>query len=332
MKNILRLLGIMKPHRVGLALGSGGAKGIAHIAVIEHLESLGIPVHCIAGSSIGAMVGAIYAAGGMARLKEDLRRITTRELLTYFDPVFPRSGLIEGRRLKEYLSLYIPRGTKIEDLSIPLGIIATDLSTGKPVVFRSGSVVDAVRASISIPGVFEPVCFNDTALVDGGVANPLPIDIVKGMGASLVVAVNLHPSLKEGLLRRKTRKADYPEINSEDISPSKKQADLSGLLVEKTSGWKWLRSVEQWIGSGAEKRRDEGLPNIFEVLSQSIDIMELVNTRAMITYNPPTVLIEPAVLDIPTLDFKRAGEIMDKGAAAAKDATAALTRRVKNRL
>ncbi len=331
MKNLLRLLGIVKPHRVGLALGSGGAKGIAHIAVIDHLESLGIPVDCIAGSSIGAMVGAIYAAGGMTRLKEDLRRITTRELLTYFDPVFPRSGLIEGRRLKEYLALYIPRGMKIEDLPIPLGIAATDLFTGTPVVFRSGSIVDAVRASISIPGVFEPVSFNDTVLVDGGVANPLPIDIVKGMGASLVVAVNLHPSLKEGLLKRKPRRAGYPELNSGDIVPAKKQADLSGLLAEKASGWKWLKSVDQWIG-GTEKRRDAGLPNIFEVLAQSIDIMELVNTRSMIAYHPPTVLIEPDVVDVPTLDFKRAGAIMEKGAAAAQAATAALTRKVKNRL
>ncbi|TAL33749.1 MAG: hypothetical protein EPN93_13360 [Spirochaetes bacterium] len=331
MKNLLRILGIMKSHRVGLALGSGGAKGIAHIAVIEYLESLGIPVHFIAGSSIGAMVGAIYAAGGMGKFKQDLLKVSARELLGYFDPVFPRSGLIEGNRIKEYLSRYIPRGTTFQDLRIPLGITATDLAAGKPMVFQSGNVIDAIRASISIPGVFEPVCHGETILVDGGVANPLPIDIVKDMGATLVVAVNLHPFLKPGFLKSRLRASDYTPIDASGVRAAGKRPDLSAGLAEKARGWKWLQSVEKWLGEGKEKA-GPCLPNIFEVLAQSLDIMELVNTRSMIAYNPPAVLIEPELMSLGMLDFTRARDTLERGTQAALKTEGALKRRIKAKL
>ena len=200
---MLRLLNIFKNKKVGLALGSGGSKGMAHIAVIEYLEALGIQVRMISGASIGAVIGAVYAAGSLPQLKKDLQRMQRREMMSYFDIVFPKSGLLEGKRIVEFLKKYISEKATFDDLRIPLGVVATDLYNGQPVVLKSGRVLDAVRASISIPGVFVPVSYNETLLVDGGVANPLPIDVVRGMGANITIAVNLHPTVQTKIMRKK---------------------------------------------------------------------------------------------------------------------------------
>ena len=154
---MLDVFKFFKKKKVGLVLGSGGSKGIAHIAVIEYLESLEIPVSLISGSSIGALIAAVYASGSIQELKRDVMKMNRREVRSYFDPVFPFSGLMEGRKLKEFLARYIPVDAKIEDLRIPIGVVATDLYSGNAVVLRTGNVIDAVRASISIPGVFVPV-------------------------------------------------------------------------------------------------------------------------------------------------------------------------------
>ena len=158
---ILRVFG---KQRVGVALGSGGSKGIAHISVLEFIDSLGIPVHMISGSSIGAFVGAIYSVGALKKLKEDLLKMKRLEMLPYFDPVFPKSGILGGKKVMEFMRRYIPVDTRIENMQIPLGVVATDLGTGRAVVFKSGNLLDALRASISIPGIFEPVRYRDRVL------------------------------------------------------------------------------------------------------------------------------------------------------------------------
>ena len=196
MSNPLKFFG---NRTVGLALGSGGAKGLSHIAVVEYLRSMEIPIHMIAGSSIGAVVGAIYCVGALDRFKQDILKLTLREMLKYMDPVVPRSGLIEGKGFVKFLERYVPPAALLEELEVPLAVVATDYATGAPVVFRSGNVLEALRASVSIPGVLVPVRYRDTLLVDGGVSIPLPISVVRGMGAGLTIAVNLHPLRKRGL-------------------------------------------------------------------------------------------------------------------------------------
>lgn len=328
---MFRFLNFLRNRKVGLVLGSGGSKGIAHIAVIEYLESLGIPVHMLAGASIGAAVGAVYASGGLGRLKKDLLTMKTRDLLAYFDPVFPRSGLLEGKRVLEYLKRYISDSARIEELSIPLAIIATDLITGKELVFKSGNVIEAVRASISIPGVFEPVKYRDTVLVDGGVANPLPVDVIKEMGADFTIAVNLHPAVGGEKIRKKIIK------NREDVDSS--QLELVGkgergisFLQSMGKGGDWLKSMERWLGERKKEKTERSLPNIFEVISQSIDIMGYMNTLLMLKYNPPTVLIEPNLLDFASLDFTQAQRALDEGTAACTRVRRALLNRVKKRI
>lgn len=320
MTNPLKFFG---NHTVGLALGSGGAKGLSHIAVIEYLESMEIPIHMIAGSSIGSVVGAVYCAGALDRFKQDIRNFTLREMLRYMDPVMPRSGLIEGKGFVKFMERYISPAMQIEELTVPLAVVATDYATGAPVVFRSGSVLEALRASVSIPGVLMPVRYRDTLLVDGGVSIPLPVSVVRGMGAGLTIAVNLHPGLKKRGLRHLVKaQMDAPApVHPEDVEIIKAGAPSAG-------GSKWLRMLEQWLSSERGKGGKK-MPNIFDVIAQSVDIMEYMNTALILKYDSPTVLIEPNVTDVMTFNFADAGKIMYEGFMACSRVRGQLNRKIK---
>lgn len=178
----------MENPRIGLALGSGGARGFAHLGVIKVLKDEGIPIHLIAGSSMGALVGSFYGAGiDMDRLY----KLSTAFKRKYFlDFTVPKMGFIAGKKVKEFIKVFT-HGKNIEDLTIPLGIVATDLLTGEKVVFKNGPVADAVRASISIPGIFVPEKNNGRILVDGGVSDRVPVSVAKEMGADIVIAVDV---------------------------------------------------------------------------------------------------------------------------------------------
>lgn len=310
---------------VGLALGSGGAKGLAHLAVIEELESMGIPVQMIAGSSIGAVVGALYGCGSLQRFKEDILRLTFRDMLTYMDPVVPRSGLIDGKGVMKFLERYIPGDAAIEDLRIPLAVVATDYENGMPVIIRSGSVLEALRASISIPGVFVPVRYRETLLVDGGVSNPLPVNVVKRMGAGITVAVNLHPRIRKVGLRKYVKSKmprEGDEADSRDIELVS-QGGKSPLPLP-ASGAGWRRALEKWVRPAGR----EGMPNIFEVIARSVDIMEYVNTELLLKYNKPSVLIEPNVINASTLGFNEARSIINEGYLACARVRKSIVRRI----
>lgn len=314
--------------KVGLALGSGGAKGLSHIAVIEYLESMGIPIDMIAGSSIGAIIGALYAFGAMGKFKEDMLRFSNRELLSFMDPVMPRSGLIEGKGFVKFMQRYIPASAKIEDLKIPLAILSTDYINGESVVFRSGNLLEALRASVSIPGVIVPVRHGASLLIDGGVANPLPINIVRDMGAGLTIAVNLHPRLKKRGLRQYVATPAAATVGMADPksggqAESPQGAERKALLT----GASWIKAMEQWMRPGNRNGKTD-MPNIFEVIAGSVDIMEYVNTALLLKYNSPTVLIEPDVTDIQTLDFADAKKIIDEGHRACLLARKTLVRKV----
>ncbi|MEH7075073.1 patatin-like phospholipase family protein [Neobacillus drentensis] len=178
----------MEHPKIGLALGSGGARGFAHLGVIKALTDAGIPIHLIAGSSMGALVASFYGAGiEMGRLY----KLSTAFKRKYFlDFTVPKMGFISGKKVKEFIKVFT-HGKNIEDLSIPIGIVATDLLTGEKVVFKTGPVADAVRASISIPGIFVPEKFNGRILVDGGVSDRVPVSVAKEMGADIVIAVDV---------------------------------------------------------------------------------------------------------------------------------------------
>ncbi|NRD78763.1 patatin-like phospholipase family protein [Bacillus sp. BRMEA1] len=178
----------MEHPKIGLALGSGGARGFAHLGVIKVLRDNGIPIHLIAGSSMGALVASFYAAGIEI---ERLYKLSTAFKRKYFlDFTVPKMGFIGGKKVKEFVKVFT-HGKNIEDLSIPIGIVSTDLLTGEKVVFKTGPVANAVRASISIPGIFVPEKYNGRILVDGGVTDRVPISVAKEMGADIVIAVDV---------------------------------------------------------------------------------------------------------------------------------------------
>lgn len=182
-----------KRKKVGLALGSGAARGLAHIGVLRVLEQRGIPVDMIAGTSIGAFVGALYARGkGADEILEIARDIGTHRLSYLVDMSLPRTGLIKGKKLENKLAqLY--DGMDFNDLKLPFKCMATDIDTGKAVIMDKGLVWTAVRASISLPVILAVKKRDEKYLVDGGLVDPVPVDVVRKMGADIVIAVNVMP-------------------------------------------------------------------------------------------------------------------------------------------
>ncbi|PLR79178.1 esterase [Bacillus sp. V3-13] len=178
----------MRRPKIGVALGSGGARGFAHLGVLKVLKEEGIPVDLLAGSSMGAMVGCFFAAGLDIERLYKLSKAFKRKY--YLDFTVPKMGFISGKRVKELIRIFT-HGKNIEQLDIPVGVVATDLMAGEKVVFYSGPIADAVRASISIPGIFVPEKLNGRLLVDGGVIDRVPVSVVKEMGADLIIAVDV---------------------------------------------------------------------------------------------------------------------------------------------
>lgn len=180
----------MSRPKIGIALGAGGARGLAHIGVLKILVEEGIPIDFVAGCSIGSLIAVLFANGTDLGMIEELAKEIKRNQL--IDLTIPKKGLIVGDKVKELIRLLTHR-KNLEDLAIPTAVVATDLVTGRRVVFREGPIDVAVRASISIPGIFEPVHLGEQILVDGGVVDRIPISIIKEMGADITIGVNVVP-------------------------------------------------------------------------------------------------------------------------------------------
>jgi len=181
---------IIRP-KIGLVLGSGGARGIAHIGVLKVLEKNKIPIDYIAGVSAGAFVGAYYALNRKIEGFEKIcLNLTKKKILSFIDPINPKKALIAGDKIKEEIGRIL-ENKDFKDIKIPLTVVATDLENGQEVNIKKGNLADAVRASVGIPGIFYPARLNDKWLVDGGLINATPVDVVKEMGADLVIAVDL---------------------------------------------------------------------------------------------------------------------------------------------
>ncbi|KRG14147.1 esterase [Virgibacillus soli] len=171
--------------KIGLALGSGGARGFAHLGVLKILQEHSIPIDVIAGSSMGALVGCFYAFGH--NLEQLIRLSIAFQRNHYLDFTIPKMGFIEGKRIENLINLFM-HGKNLEELKIPVKVMTTDLQTGEKVEFSKGNIARIVRASIAIPGIFTPVKINGRLLVDGGVVDKIPISTVRKMGADIVLA------------------------------------------------------------------------------------------------------------------------------------------------
>ncbi len=188
-----------KPPRIGLALSGGGVRGLAHIGVLKVLTEAGIPISCVAGTSAGGLIGALFAAGisPQEMEAEALRMANPRRILPFLNRSLPFRGLLSGQKVSEYLESLLGDVT-FDQLSIPLAVVAVDLNTGQKVILREGRVADAVRATIALPGLLSPVERDGQLLVDGGLVDNLPADAARQMGAERVVAVDI--STDEGTI------------------------------------------------------------------------------------------------------------------------------------
>ena len=324
----------LKNRKVGLVLGSGGAKGLAHIAVIEYLEAMGIPIDMIASSSIGSIIGAIYLTGNLKKFEEDVLKFTKKELLSLIDFTLPKSGIVKGKNFMKLLENYIPLEAKLEDLPKPLSIIATDFYTGRQIVFKKGHIHNAMRASMSIPGVFVPVFYDGDFLIDGGVANPLPIDVVKDMGAGLTIAVNLHPGLPISKSMKNSGK-DFKRLNnasSEEIQhvyDKDSNKDSNKNNMDELDIWYNFADKIKKVNQSKPDKEKYSAPNILEIISRTIDILGYVNTLNLLNSHKPTVLIEPQLLELGSFDFHEAKNIFIEGYEASAKKRMELLRKVK---
>jgi NTE family protein len=183
--------------RLGLVLGGGGARGLAHFGVLRVLHREKIPIACIAGTSMGGLVGALFAAGVPAeRVEEEVLRLSrVTEQIRLVDVELSAAGLsVRGRRIYNFMADLLGEDLTFADLPLPLAMVAVDIHTGREVILQGGLVIDAVRATISVPGVFMPVDLGDYRLVDGGVLDNVPVDVARGMGATRTIAVDVLPS------------------------------------------------------------------------------------------------------------------------------------------
>ena len=183
--------------KIGLVLGGGGARGLAHIGVLKVFDRQGIPIDILVGSSMGGFVAAAYAAG-LSTLELDaeaVRMTRLNQMMRLVDLSGPRRGLIEGSRMRAYLGGLLGKETTFEDLPIPLALPAVDLPTGRLIVQRKGRLVDAVLATMAVPGLFTPVCVDGYELVDGGILNNVPVDVASSMGADITIAVDVSPAV-----------------------------------------------------------------------------------------------------------------------------------------
>jgi NTE family protein len=276
--------------RIGVALGSGSARGWAHIGVLRTLEEAGIVPDIVCGTSMGAIVGGLYATGHIVELEAWARNLTKMRMTRHFDFQFGNGGIIAGRRITEALSKGY-RDTKIEDLRRTFACVATDLDSGHEVWLRTGRLSDAVRASYAIPGIFPPVQRHDRWLVDGGLVNPLPISLCRALGAELTIAVDL----------RLDRFGPEP-ADENALDPAR------AARVRDPNSRGFVRSY---------LKQRHGGPSAFGVFARSLTIIQDRIADARLKQDPPELLIRPSLRTISAAEFYRAGECIEAGRDAA---------------
>ena len=290
--------------KTGLALGSGSARGLAHLGVIRALMDAGIEVDMIAGCSMGALIGAIYAAGKLDELEATFLSFNWKKTISFFDVVLPKSGLLDGARIGELVRAHI-HADFIEKLPKPFAAVATDLVSGEEFALLRGDVIEAVRASISVPGIFTPVRCNGRILVDGGLTNPVPVSTVRAMGADFVIAVDLNHEIVAG----KNMKPLLAAIGTGSSTGmyARWMGSLRGIRQNLLAGDEASTAqFKKWVST-------EPLPNIFEVLLASINIMETRIAQTRLRLDQPDMIIQPPLGHIRFLEFGRAEEIIAIG-------------------
>jgi NTE family protein len=295
-------LGSIRRPVIGLALGGGAARGFAHIGILRSLLANGVVPDVVVGTSIGAVVGGSYAAGHLDALEDWARSLQPRSVFGYLDIRLNGSGLIGGEKLATQLEGTIGP-VQIADLPVKFASVATEVRTGHEIWLTQGRLVDAVRASYALPGIFAPVLVGDRWLVDGALVNPVPVSAARALGAEIVIAANVSSDVFGHGTTIFSHGTPLDEADPAPEAPSPKR----GLGRFFSPEWIVKREI-----FGTPER-----PGISTVMVDAFNIMQDRITRARLAGDPPDLLISPRVGKIGWFDFHRADEIMAHGARAA---------------
>jgi NTE family protein len=298
-------LGSIRRPVIGLVLGGGAARGFAHIGIVRTLIAHGIVPNVVVGTSIGAVVGGAYAAGHLDKLEEWARSLQRRNILGYLDIRLNGSGLIGGDKLAAQLEAAIGP-ILIEELPLKFATVATEVRTGHEIWLTHGRMVDAIRASYALPGIFSPVLVGDRWLVDGALVNPVPVSAARAFGAEIVIAANLSSDVfaHSTTIYSHGPSAEVPEAAIEPAPPKRGFGKL--FSAERTV-------KREFFGGG-------GRPGISSVMVDAFNIMQDRITRARLAGDPPDLLISPRVGEIGWFDFHCADDLIAYGARAAERA------------
>jgi NTE family protein len=307
--------------RVGVALGSGSARGWAHIGVLQALRRAGVEPGVVCGTSIGALIGGAYALGDLDSLGDWVRGLTRRDVVRLLDVRLTGGGLIQGEHLMRFF-----RGRSydrpIEDLPKAFSAVATDLGSGREVWIRRGPLIDAVRASFALPGLFAPVRRDGRWLVDGGLVNPVPISVCRALGAEVVIAVNLNGDR----VGRHTRCADDAGKPRVSHDPGV-DAIEEGLLVQLAAQFADTLRAGTTALIGPYGAAGTPTPGLFDVLSGSLNIMQDRITRSRMAGDPPDLVISPRLGHLGLMEFDRADEAIEAGTRAVEQSMPAIRER-----
>jgi NTE family protein len=279
--------------RIGIALGGGAARGWAHIGVLRALAERGIEPEVVCGTSIGALVGGIYAAGYLEELEAWVSRLTRRDVLRLVD-LTVGGGALGGKRLMELYREHFPE-LPIEALPRRFAAVATDLRSGAEVWLQQGSLLTAIRASISLPGLFTPVLVNGRWLADGSLVNPVPVSVCRALGAEIVIAIDLNANR----MIRAQREAH------EEATPA---------VVQERPRWSGLgRLLPGRFGREQDQPDEVEMPGVMHVVATSLDIMQDRISRSRLAGDPPDLLLAPHLGDVEPLEFSGGGPTIEEG-------------------
>ncbi|MCU0840975.1 MAG: patatin-like phospholipase RssA [Thiobacillaceae bacterium] len=290
---------------IGLALGSGSARGWAHIGVLRALDELGVRPDIVCGTSIGALVGAASASDNLDRLEDWVAGLTLQGVVGYFD-LSLNGGMIKGAKLIDFFRHHF-RDRDIAELPRRFAAVATDLASGREVWLRDGRVLDAVRASIALPGLFTPTSRDGRWLVDGGLVNPVPVSLCRALGAELVIAVDLNADI----VGRHLKRSSPPLAGERNPAPDRLAAALMS-RIRDTLG----ELAPAWL----EEEKAAEPPSLFDTIATSLNIMQVRISRSRLAGEPPDILITPRLAQLGLLEFHRGREAIAEGRKATQAA------------
>ena len=301
--------------KLGIVLGSGAARGWAHIGIVNELMKMGIKPHVVTGTSIGSLVGAALASGRMAELEEWVCGLTNWQVLGLLDWGLGKGGLVSGQRVFEKVADTLG-GLTFEDLDIPFGAVATNLQTGRETWLTEGELKSAIRCSCAIPGLLAPSFHDGQWLVDGATGNPVPVSMCRALGADFVIAIDLNSDKSHHrAVRSGSKKVEAEPVPEEILEmPFPESMAVAGHEEDKNPFAKLLSSSKEYLQQFSDKQHAEKAPGVFAVMSGCIDIMQDRITRSRLAGEPPDILLQPKVGRYGIMEFHRAEELIAEGA------------------